>query len=529
MCGIFASLNNSSINIDELKEWFNKIQHRGPDMSKFIEVDDKVNLGFHRLKINDVTENGMQPFELDNLYLVANAEIFNHKEIETRYAFKMQSKSDCEVILHLYKHHQGDVEKVCKDLQDSEFAFILYDANIGELYVARDIFGIRPLFYGFNDDKSIFVASELKAINFCMSVRPFPPATYALLQDGKLIPTLYYNIPCETIDSPYTLEKIHSNINKILRKSIKDRTMSERPVGAFLSGGLDSSLVVALLSEQIPDLNCFSIGLNHDSLDIIAAKKVVAHLNSKGCNIKHHIITYTVEEGFNALRDVIYHLESWDTTTIRASIPQYLLSKWIKENTDIRVLYSGEFADELFAGYLYSMLAPNASELEDDSRRLLQEIYLYDALRVDRTTASQGLEVRIPFGSKHLIDYIFALPPELRSCSSQILEKTLLRQAFQNDDLLPDTILWRKKMAFSDAVSSKELSWYKTLVEQYINPLVLVGNQEPTSTKESTYYRSIFNELFPNRYDIIPRLWLPKWIDMNGEPSATELPCYTNE
>lgn len=542
MCGIFACSNSHS---DELKNPksldFDKIKHRGPEKSNFLTIDN-VKLGFHRLAINDLSDTGMQPFHLNGMWLICNGEVFNHKELERKYNFKMQSRSDCEVILHLYNYFKEEpnvIELLINEL-DAEFVFVIYDSFSKKMYAARDQYGIRPLFYGFKEQE-FFFASEMKALSFLPHVDPFPPATYAVVTNDIILKK-YYEISLEKLYPQPSTEIIHKTIKNLLTESVNVRIMSDKPVGAFLSGGVDSSLICALLIKQIPDLHCFTIGLDDNSVDILAAKKVAKHIGIKEGH--HRCIYFTVEEGFAALKDVIYHLESWDTTTNRASVPQYLLAKYIKENTDIKVLYSGEFADETFASYQYFKLAPTVKDLELDTKRLLEEIYLYDGLRVDRTVSAFGLECRIPFGNKKLIDYIFSLTPELRICSETIIEKKLLRDSFKSalfhdtisHEILPQDILYRRKDAFSDAVSSKTKSWYKSL-QELIEPLI--SNEELSTayikypdntpkTKEALYYRNIFAELFPNRCCVIPHLWLPKWVDTN-DPSATILKVYKND
>ena len=391
MCGIFATINDASQPINVIDR-FKLLQHRGPDFSALKKIDESVTLGFHRLAVVDPHPESNQPLRLDDTWLICNGEIFNHAELEEKYGFEMQTKSDCEVILHLYKHFGGWKSAIHRLLPmlRAEFAFVLYDRGLGTTFAARDPFGVRPLFWG-HDAATYWFSSELKAVNFGNSVQ-FPPASFITFHKGHEV-TKYHTIYNETHEYlPVSRQVIKNDINTLLRDAVKIRLMSDRPVGCFLSGGLDSSLITAIVHEHLPDVHCFSIGLSGGA-DIAAAKKVAAFLGVKN----HHIVTFTVEEGFNALSAVIWHLETYDITTIRASIPQYLLSKYISENTDVKVLFSGEGADELFCGYQYSKLAPTYAHLEDDSRRLLEELHMFDNLRVDRTTAAFGLEVRIPF------------------------------------------------------------------------------------------------------------------------------------
>jgi asparagine synthase (glutamine-hydrolysing) len=542
MCGIFCSVSkNCYINDNELKKHFIKIKHRGPDSSVYKNINNLVTFGFHRLAIVDPDQKSNQPLELENLTLICNGEIFNHSSLEKEFKLEnnLKTNSDCEIILHLYHLWGGNLKAIKKILEriNAEFAFILYDKNINKLFIARDSFGVRPLFWGSNEnwDMNYFFSSELKSLGFLNNVEPFPPGYYMEIDINEKNSKLYkyYKFP-EKKDYTTTIDIAKYNINNLLKNAVDIRLMSDRPVGCFLSGGLDSSLVTALVHKNIPNINCFSIGLE-GGVDIEAAKKVVKYLGIPESN--HHIVNFTVEQGFNCLKDVIYHLESYDITTIRASIPQYLLSKYIKENTDIVVLYSGEGSDELFCGYQYSKLAPSLQELEKDSKKLLSELYMFDNLRVDRTTAAFGLEVRIPFLDPLLVNYVLGLPTEYRSCNPKLMEKTLLRYSFKNDKILPNEILYRHKEAFSDAVSSTKESWYLTLTKKYIEPLISdsellnAKNKYPfntPNTKEALYYRNIFTEFYPNRSNIISHIWLPNWTNTN-DPSATVLECHKGD
>lgn len=549
MCGIFAALCSNSK--EDLLPYFDIIQHRGPDASKIEIIDDNLIFGFHRLAIIDPTDKSMQPLTLNDLVLICNGEIFNYKELSHKYGLTMNTGSDCEIILHLYEYF-GRNEKALKRLLNelrAEFAFVLYDKRAKTLMAGRDPFGIRPLFYSYSGNEILF-ASEMKALLFRENVKPMIPGSFIFRETHdnghnttKFIK--YYNIDLANrvnsiskLNGEDSLEFIHANIRDLLEQSVKLRLMSDRPIGCFLSGGLDSSLITALVAKHVSNLHCFSIGLEN-GVDILASRKVVDFLNNKGCNITHHIVTFTIEEGFNAIRDVIKCLETRCVTTIRAGVVNYLLAKYISENTDIKVLYSGSGADEVFNGYQYGKLITSSRVLEEDSARLLNELYLYDNLRDDRTTANFGLEVRVPFLCRDLVDYIFSIPGRYR-LSFDDMEKMLLRDSFKNEELLPDDILYRRKEAWSDAVSSSEISWYKTLSDKYIEPFI--SDEEILSaerafpydtprTKESLYYRRIFSEFFPGRDNVIPKLWLPpkKIIGKTiFDPSATVLSCYKN-
>jgi asparagine synthase (glutamine-hydrolysing) len=551
MCGITCSITNSNIgtSIQHLQHCFDKIKHRGPDSSQFIQIDENVIFGFHRLSINDLSSDGMQPLKLKNLVLIANAEIFNHLELKQLYNFNTHSKSDCEIILHLYDYFSGDLKKVCNNLRGSEYAFIIYDSNKKHLAFARDNFGIRPLFYTYNNNTYYF-ASELKSLPYFSSHSSYIfdyshclPGEFGHIDIIKNIffKQFHYFFPVinnlHSLFCPEQIESIHKNINSLLKQAVKQRIMGERNIGAFLSGGIDSSLVCALLAKELPNIHFFSIGLSENGKDIIASKKVIEHL--KISSERHHCVYFTIEDGYKVLNDVIYHLESFDVTTIRAGIPQYLLSKWISENTDIKVLFTGSGSDEYFNGYQYGKKIIDKDMLLKDSKRLLSELYLYDNLREDRVTSAFGLELRVPFLDQELVDYVLSIPSEYKLSNPMVtlMEKMLLRNSFKDENLIPYDILFRRKEAFSDAVSTDDKSWYKNLVDIYINPTITDHEFETCrkqfkhltpQTKEELFYRLIFNEHFKKYEHIIPHLWLPpKYICENIiDPSATVLDCY---
>jgi asparagine synthase (glutamine-hydrolysing) len=547
MCGIFAYVytnNEDMICKDILSVEFNKMHHRGPDYSIIQNVDLKVIFGFHRLAIIDTTSTSNQPLFGNGNYLICNGEIFNYKELARTHNLNLTSGSDCEVILKLYEKY--GIDQTIKML-DGEFAFVLYDMNKHMIYAGRDPYGIRPLFIGYNNNSTLFFSSEVKALhNLCKTIEPFLPSRYMtvdLSTSFQLNYTIYFDLEFKQEICSDDIITTYKEINRLFTRAVEKRLMSDRPVGCLLSGGLDSSLVTSIVKRYLPDLHCFSIGLD-EGVDIIAARKVASFLNIPPEN--HHIVNFTVEEGINAIKSVIYQLESYDITTIRASTPQFLLANYIKNNTDIKVLYSGEGADELFAGYQYSKDAPSDSELHQDTKRLLRELYMYDNLRTDRTTAGCGLEVRIPFLDKEFTQYVMGLDPSLRRPTRQVQEKKLLRTSFSNvlkdhlpdfKEYLPENILYRPKEAFSDAVSSKEISWYRTLVE-HIHSVVSDNDLEECKTKytvntpqtrEALYYRNIFAELYPGRDNLIDHYWLPKWQGNIQDPSATVLSCHVGD
>ena len=393
MCGIFFYRGKRDLKL--FKTSIESLKKRGPDNSNIIQKNDMI-FGFHRLAITDLTSNGMQPLYLnDDLFIINNGEIYNYKELIQKYNFIMKTDSETEVILHMY--YNFGIERTLKEL-NGEFAFIIYDKS--NIIIARDHIGIRPLFYGCNAENEIFVASELKAIYFFVdNAKQFLPGYFMV----NFKYTQYYNYKYEQIN--YENENIiQQTIYKSLDEAVKLRLIGERKIGAYLSGGLDSSIIVSLISKYIKQFDVFSVGIE-DNLytdDILHAAELVSFLNNQGCNITHHIVRFTINEAIKFIPKIIYALESYDTTTIRASIGQYILAKYIKKNTDIKILFSGEGADEL-GGYSYFKKAPNEQEFFNENIKLLKELHMFDVLRTDRTTSRHGLEVRVPFLDKNFL------------------------------------------------------------------------------------------------------------------------------
>jgi asparagine synthase (glutamine-hydrolysing) len=545
MCGFLTYLGNS-FSSEQLIENSNRISYRGPDNSRHIDVDDGVVFSFHRLSIIDTSELGNQPFRLGDISLVCNGEIYNHKELKEKYKFKTHSDSDCEIILHLYE--KFGLEKTLKML-DGVFAFTLYDGKTGVLYAARDPFGVRPAFFGRTKvDGEIFFASEAKAISdLCDTIIPMPPGTWWSSKDPQSFTSHY----CCTY---YVNEKLSEKdalkgIRRHLVRAVEKRLMSDREVGCLLSGGLDSSLIASLVChmkkgyrliddewKMFPELEdkspvkTFSIGMN-GSPDLEYAKKVAKHIGSD-----HNDVELSELDFLSAIEDVIYKIESYDTTTVRASVGNYLVSKFVKENTDCKVIFNGDGSDEACCGYVYNINAPKPSDIHDESTRLLQELYLFDVLRSDRSISSNGLEARTPFLDKAFVDFYMSIPPELKTFDKvNRIEKHLLRKAFEDDDLLPEDVLWRHKCAFSDGVSSIKSSWHKSVKEhidskisdkEFAEGVAKISHCKPI-LKESFYYRVVFQKLFENgKHDnLIPHFWMPRWTDVT-DPSARELGNY---
>jgi asparagine synthase (glutamine-hydrolysing) len=535
MCGIFFYYSKSTCsNVENL---FEKILHRGPDDTKLLYIKNNVVMGFHRLSINGTTS---QPISNGTLHLICNGEIYNYKDLALNHKIKLETDSDCEIILHLYKKY--GIKKTIT-LLNSESAFVIYDDANKTFVYSRDHLGIRPLFIGKNKDE-IFLTSELKAIPNYINAYQLP-AGYGINWD--YYPTKRVYQIDKTIEyKDHIQDKIvYDTIKCLLINAVSDRLMSNRKIGAFLSGGLDSSLIVSILSRYTKNIDIFTIGLE-GSPDIKAAKQVCEYLHLKN----HHIVKYTVEEGIKYLPDVIRSIESYDITTVRASIPQWILSKYIKENTDTTVLFSGECIDEMI-GYYYLKFLDDKNFIKETTR-MLDELYLYDLLRTDRTAAAHSLEVRIPFADKTFIDYVMSLPLYYRkfgnvksdipsrldqsgkNADTGLMEKHLIRNAFKG--YLPDNILWRKKHAFSDSVSGNNISWYKSIEEhakkiitpdEYKNKHIIFPINTPVSY-ESYLYRKIFTQIYPGRENIIPHFWLPKIPNKKIiDPSATILDGFT--
>jgi asparagine synthase (glutamine-hydrolysing) len=528
MCGIF-SYNGKKYNWSQLNKEFDKISYRGPDNSHYEDISGNVLFGFHRLAIMGISDSGNQPMshpEDKSLTLICNGEIYNYLDIAKKYHFDLKTGSDSEIILHLY--NKIGIEKTINEL-DGVFMFVLYDAKSDLILASRDPMGVRPGFIG-KKEGEVFIASEAKAImQFCDEVIPFPPGTW---WSSKNIDqhNRYFNYNAEKINE--SSEKlICDKINKLLIDAVKKRLMSERDIGCLLSGGLDSSLITSIVSKYQYEnqLNTFSIGMQ-GSIDLEYSETVANYLNTK-----HHQIEISENEFLEAIETVIYNIESYDTTTVRASVGNYLVSKYIKENTDCKVIFNGDGSDEVCCGYVYLKNSPSENELQKESKRLVKELHYFDVLRSDRSISSNGLEARTPFLDKAFVKYYLSIPAELKEFDGvQRLEKHLLRKAFDNKDFLPKNVLWRRKCAFSDGVSSKNNSWHKIIqnhidkiiTDKEFNELKDTYDHCPPQLKESYYYRKVFDSFFPNQHKLIPHFWMPKWTNVT-DPSARELEEYS--
>lgn len=519
MCGIFAA---QFLRSSEIQKSFATISYRGPDDHRVVEFSDGV-LAFHRLSIMDLTSSGMQPFEIGQNKLICNGEIYNYLALKNDCSpYQFHSHSDCEVLLPLYE--KWGIKKLVENL-DGEFAFVLWDASKKLLIAARDPMGIRPLFYGKNKQGGWCFASEMKAIaEFCNEVKPFPPGHYF---DGqKFVCFLDYGaIP---IVKNRSKTEIYTNIKNLLVSGVKKRLQSDASIGFLLSGGLDSSLVCAIAQKNsTKPIKTFSIGMEHDAIDAKYAADVAQFIGSHHTNV-----IMNKNEVLQVVRDVIFHLESWDITTIRASIGMYLVCRYIHQNTDIKVLLTGEVSDELF-GYKYTDFAPNAQEFQQEAIKRVHELYLYDVLRADRCISSNSLEARVPFSDKDFVAYVMSIDPSLKMNTTG-MGKFILRESFKDEKLLPDHILWRDKAAFSDAVGHSMVDELKKVAAQKYSEedLKQASKKYPYKTPfsaESLWYREIFEEFYPGRAKVIPDYWMPNsaWKNCDvKDPSARVLPNY---
>ncbi len=480
------------------------IRHRGPDWSGIFSNNNAI-MAHERLAIVDPT-SGKQPlFSRDgNLVLAANGEIYNHTELRKQFKnYNFQTKSDCEVILPLYKEKGASF----LDEMNGIFGFALYDIKNDSYLIARDHMGIIPLYIGWDQNGTFYVASELKALEgICTKIELFPPGHYLESSDGEL--KRWYTRDWMDYENVKNNATEIAAIKKALEAAVHRQLMSDVPYGVLLSGGLDSSITSAIAQKYAqkriesddtegawwPKLHSFAIGLE-GSPDLAAAEKVADHLKTV-----HHEIKFTIQEGIDAIRDVIYHLETYDITTIRASTPMYLMARAIKA-MGIKMVLSGEGADEIFGGYLYFHKAPSAKDFYDENVRKLDKLHMYDCLRANKSLASWGIEGRVPFLDKEFMDVAMRINPKDKMINGERMEKWVLRKAFE--DMLPASVAWRQKEQFSDGVgyswidSLKEMVNEKVTDEQLANAKYKFPIQTPSS-KEEFYYRSIFAEHFPS-------------------------------
>ena len=521
MCSFMVYTKND-IEEKDFLECFEKIGYRGPDMARTDFTNGM--WGFHRLAIMGLNEKGMQPFYFKGNRVVCNGEIYGFRTLKKSLeneGYKFNSDSDCEILLPMYEKYK---EKMFEKL-DAEFACIIYDADLNDYIAARDPIGIRPLFYGYSKvSDSIMFASEAKAlVDLCNKILPFPPGSY--YKNGKIIK--YYDATKYTRYNDEKLDVIAKNIHDKLEKAVLKRIDSDAPIGYLLSGGLDSSLVCSIAARHSDKpIKTFAIGMSKDAIDLKYAREVADFIGSD-----HTEVFMNEKQVIDILREVIYHLETWDITTIRASIGMYLLTKWIHENTDIKVLLTGEVSDELF-GYKYTDFAPNALEFQLESEKRIRELYMYDVLRADRSISGTSLEARVPFADLDFVNYVMGINP-LKKLNTYNKGKYLLRIAFK-DNYLPEDILYREKAAFSDAVGHSMVDYLKEYANnkysdsEYLELIKKYKKHQPF-TKESLLYREIFEEFYPGLSDMIVDYWMPNknWEGCNvNDPSARVLKNY---
>ena len=447
MCSIIGYCGTCR-ELEKFKKGFDETISRGPDDSKIVDTGKGL-LGFHRLAIMGLTPDGMQPFELDGSYVVCNGEIYGFEKLKeklsSKYTFK--SGSDCEILLPMYFEYGTEMFKML----DAEFALIIYDGKKKKYIAARDPIGIRPLYYGYSGSGSIVFASEPKnLVGLCEKIMPFPPGHF--YEDGKFI--CYNDIAAVESVCYDDLDTIFKNIHDKLTLGVEKRLVADAKVGFLLSGGLDSSLVCAIAAKKSKKpIRTFAIGMSGDAIDLKYAKQVADYIGSD-----HTEVIMTSKQVLESLDGLIKLLGTFDITTVRASMGMYLLCKWIHENTDIRVLLTGEISDELF-GYKYTDFAPSAEEFQKESQKRVRELHMYDVLRADRCISVNSLEARVPFGDLDFVKYVMSIDPE-KKLNKYNKGKYLLRKSFEGD-LLPHDILYREKAAFSDAVGHSMVDYLK--------------------------------------------------------------------
>jgi asparagine synthase (glutamine-hydrolysing) len=571
MCGIWALLGQSpEFDPVECAKCLEALRARGPEMSRRV-VKPYCSLGFTRLAINGLNEHGMQPFESDGLLWICNGEIYNAKQLAVEYKIPMPSGSDCEVLGPLYKifRDQENIPGFFRAL-DGVFALILYDTQREEVVWGRDPYGVRPLFaawqvQGLEPQDSLLskcgdfsgltihlVLNDARFTGLCLTSerKALPQGWWAAMQFS---PGFYGSVNYKTLGN-FNMQMYHSvpwlknpqyspahrngyeeakhALRFALEEAVKKRMMTERPVAALLSGGIDSSLIAALVQKNLKELNLpplktFSIGMP-GSTDLYYAKKVADHIGSD-----HTEIVLSPDDFFNAIPKVIYDIESYDITSVRASVGNWLVSKVIRQTCDCKVVFNGDGSDEVFGSYLYFYRAPSEQAFESEVERLLKEICYYDVLRSDRSISSHGLEPRTPFLDKQFVSVARSIATcWRRPVKGSVVEKEILRCAFDGTGLLPDEVLWRQKEAFSDGVSSKEKSWYQEIQDRVAGLIdsdwqvkALEYTHCTPLTPEAFYYRTLYERYYGpfTAYTAIPAFWMPRWSPETSDPSARTL------
>lgn len=520
MCSIIGL--SKCDDFEKIKKSFEKSNSRGPDGTSYYNANSAL-LGFKRLAIMGLNEFGMQPFSYDDKVLVCNGEIYGFRDIKIEllkkgYSFK--SDSDCEILLPLFKEFGFEMFSKL----DAEFALIIYDKKEDKIIAARDPLGIRPLFYGKSksNDTYIFASEPKILVDLVEDIFPFPPGYYF---DGEKF--IQYSFITDVESKHTRMRDVEKNIHSLLVEGVRKRLDSDAPIGFLLSGGLDSSLVCSIATKILKKpIETFAIGMEKDAIDLKYAKEVADYLKTN-----HHEVIITRDDVISSLEEVIYNLATYDITTIRASVGMYLLCKYIHENTDIKVLLTGEISDELF-GYKYTDYAPNPEEFQKESKKRIDEIHMYDVLRADRCISSNSLEARVPFGDLAFVKYVMEIDPKIKM-NRYNKGKYLLRKAFEGD-YLPKDILYREKAAFSDAVGHSLVEDIKEFAEDYYTDEEFEINRKKYTfaqpfTKESLMYREIFEKYYPGQAHMIKDFWMPnkswKGCDVD-DPSARFLKNY---
>lgn len=520
MCSIIGL--SKCDDFEKIKKSFEKSNSRGPDGTSYYNANSAL-LGFKRLAIMGLNEFGMQPFSYDDKVLVCNGEIYGFRDIKIEllkkgYSFK--SDSDCEILLPLFKEFGFEMFSKL----DAEFALIIYDKKEDKIIAARDPLGIRPLYYGKSksNDTYIFASEPKILVDLVEDIFPFPPGYYF---DGEKF--IQYSFITDVESKHTRMRDVEKNIHSLLVEGVRKRLDSDAPIGFLLSGGLDSSLVCSIATKILKKpIETFAIGMEKDAIDLKYAKEVADYLKTN-----HHEVIITRDDVISSLEEVIYNLATYDITTIRASVGMYLLCKYIHENTDIKVLLTGEISDELF-GYKYTDYAPNPEEFQKESKKRIDEIHMYDVLRADRCISSNLLEARVPFGDLAFVKYVMEIDPKIKM-NRYNKGKYLLRKAFEGD-YLPKDILYREKAAFSDAVGHSLVEDIKEFAEDYYTDEEFEINRKKYTfaqpfTKESLMYREIFEKYYPGQAHMIKDFWMPnkswKGCDVD-DPSARFLKNY---
>lgn len=567
MCGIFGLLNKNlntryRYTDEQINDAFIKGVNRGPENSKYLKINNNTEFGFHRLAINGLNDESDQPITIDGITLICNGEIYNFRELyqmlndEEQLSDKPLTDSDCEVIIHLYRIY--GIRKTL-ELLNGEFAFAIHDANLDKIFLARDPHGVRALYIMENIEESfsypIIFGSEMKMLyplthgHSELKIQQFKPGHYMVLDNNEMSDNKYWTfMPYNKFIQYFNRYHYYDNINywiscfpdgdienafeqirTALSNSVKRRvTTSDRPIACLLSGGLDSSLITALVAKHYSkeQLETYSIGMP-GSEDLKFSQIVADHLGTK-----HTQIVLSEDDFFNAIPKVIYSIESYDTTTVRASVGNYLVSKYIAEHSNAKVIFNGDGSDEVTGGYMYFHKAPTEQEFDTECHRRLDDIYTFDVLRSDKSIASNGLEPRTPFLDKEFVNAYLSIPITWRyHPGNKQCEKYMLRKAFDGTGLLPDSVLWRTKEAFSDGVSSHSKSWFE-IIDEKIDAVhgnaykMGVYNSERFSTntpktQEQNYYRDIFEKYYCGCGEILPYFWMPKYVNATDSSART--------